>query len=149
MARMVWGIYGSMYVDDAAIAVTVSVGNTEYKVMSGASAGASNGFTFQNGRELLCSIAGIYLVTWGMSISSGTNNENLSGGVVINASTWQHQTEGSSNQNNSNNAVHVSGSGIITLAVNDTVGLYVENESAAHNITVRHMTLSLLRIDVA
>lgn len=138
--------YGSMYVDDASISITVGAANTEVKITTGLTGGTCHQFTFQNNSELLCAIAGKYKVDWGMSVSSGTNNENLSGGVVINTATWQHNTEGSSNQNNSNNAVHIGGSGIITLAVNDTVGLFVENESAAHDMTVRHANLSLVRV---
>lgn len=137
---------GSMYADDISQTETVGAANTEVKVSGGLTGGTVNGFTFQNNRELLCSVAGKYEVMWGMSVSSGTNNENLSGGVVINTVTWQHNTEGSSNQNNSNNAVHIGGCGWITLAVNDTVGLFVENESAAHNITVRHANLVVKRV---
>lgn len=139
--------YGHMYADDIAQVITVAAANTEYKVTAGLSGGScSTEFTFQNASELKCNRAGTYLVNWGMSISSGTNNENLDGGVVINTVTWQHSTEGSSNQNNSNNAVHVGGHGVITLALNDTVGLYVENESAGHNITVRHVNLTVMRV---
>lgn len=138
--------YGHMYADDISQVVTVSSLDTEYKVSAGISSGLCNGFTFQNNRELKCLHTGTYKVDWGMSVSSGTNNENLSGGVVINTNTWKHDSEGSSNQNNSNNAVHISGTGIYTLSVNDTVGLFVENESAAHNITIRHVNLSIIRI---
>lgn len=139
-------IFGSMYADDIAQTVTVGAANTEVKVTAGISGGTCNGFTFQNSRELKCADSGSYEVVWGMSLSSGTNNENLSGGVVINTVTWQHNTEGSCNQNNSNNAIHVGGAGVITLAANDTVGLFVENESAGHDITVRHANLVVKRI---
>lgn len=139
-------IFGSMYADDIAQTITVGAANTEVKITAGISGGTCNGFTFQNSRELKCADSGTYEVVWGMSISSGTNNENLSGGVVINTVTWQHNTEGSCNQNNSNNAVHVGGAGVITLAANDTVGLFVENESAGHDITVRHANLVVKRI---
>lgn len=143
--RLVYGIYGSMYADDISQAVTVASANVYYEVPGSLSGGACNGFTFQSSKELLAAYVGIYLVTFGLSLTSATNNENISAAVMVNT-TEAHVTEGSAQCINSGKPVHISGSGVITLAVNDVVKLCVENEDAAHNITVYHANLSILRI---
>lgn len=139
--------YGSMYADDASIAVTIGASGAYNEVPSGLSnGGSSSDFTFQSAKQLLCNTAGKYIVTWSMSITSSNNNEVISGTVMIN-STHVSTIEGSAENINGGKPVCVSGSGIITLAINDVVKLCVENETAAHDITVTHATLSLFRVE--
>jgi hypothetical protein len=138
---------GAMYADDITQAVTVSSANVYYEVPASMTGGhCSAAFTFQNSKELKCNIAGWYRVIWGMSITSATNNENISGAVMVN-STEAHSTEGSAQCINSSKPVHVGGAGAVQLAVNDVVKLCVQNEDAAHNITVYHANMSLLRME--
>jgi hypothetical protein len=40
----------------------------------------------------------------------------------------------------------ISGTGIVTLAVNDLVSMGVSEHTAIHDIIVNHLTLSVLRI---
>jgi hypothetical protein len=138
---------GAMYADDITQAVTISSANVYYEVPGSMTGGhCSAAFTFQNSKELLCNVAGWYRVIWGMSITSATNNENISGAIMVN-STEVHSTEGSAQCINSSKPIHVSGTGAVQLAVNDVVKLAVQNEDAAHNITVYHANMSLLRIE--
>jgi hypothetical protein len=137
--------YGSMSGDDVSIAVTVSVATTEYAVGAGLSAGALNGFTFANS-VLTCAVAGKYIVTWSLTLQASNNNEVVEGGIMVNT-TPQNNTAGSAEDVNAGKPVCVSGSGIITLAANDLVNFYVENDTAAHDITVTHATLTLNRVD--
>lgn len=138
-------IFGNMYADDISQSVTIAASGTYYEVPGSLTGGTCNGFTFQSSKQLLCADSGKYLATWGMSITSATNNENIAGAVMVN-STEQHNTEGSAQNINAGKPIHVSGSGVITLAANDVVKLCVENEDAAHNITVLHANLTLFRI---
>lgn len=137
-------IYGSMYADDIAQAVVVAAAGTEYEVGGSLTGGSVNGFTFQNSKELLCTVAGNYLVNWSMSLSAG-NNDHISGGVMIN-STAQHNTENAAHTPGAGDQVGVAGTGVITLAVNDLVKLFVENESDTDDIEVNHANLALVRI---
>lgn len=140
-------IYGSMYADDITQSVTIGSAGAYVKVPGSMTAGTCNGFTLASSRELTCTVAGTYLVNWGMSLSPSSNNEKVSGAAMVNT-TEAHQTEGSAECINTGKPVHVSGSGFVTLAVNDVVALCVENEDAAHDITVYHANLTLVRVGV-
>lgn len=144
--HVVWGVYGSMYADDIAQAVVVTDAEVYYEVGGSLSSGSCNGLTFQNSKELLCTIAGKYLVNWSMSLSAG-NNDHIAGAVMVN-STAQDNTENAAHTPGAGDQVGLSGSGIITLAVNDVVKLCVENESDTDDIEVNHATLALLRVDI-
>lgn len=139
-------IYGSMWGDDITQAVTIASANVGVEVGGSLTAGKCSGFTFQSSKELVCQVPGEYQVSWGMSLGSTNNNENISGGIMVNAAE-QHQTEGSAQAINGSKPTHVSGCGSVTLALNDVVKFYVENETAAHNITVYHASLFIKRIE--
>ena len=100
--------------------------------------------TFQNSKELLVTVAGKYLVTWSMSLSAG-NNDHIEGAAMIN-STVAASTENAAHTPGAGDQVGVSGSGILTLAVNDLLKLCVENETDTDDITVSHATLTAVRI---
>jgi hypothetical protein len=144
--RLGLGVLGSMYADDASIAVTIVASGNYYALGSGLSdGGSSDDFTFQNSRELLCNTEGLYLGIWSMSMSSATNNEIVAGTMMI-GTTHVSTTEGSAECINSGKPVCVSGAGLLDLAVNDVVKLCVENETAAHNITITHANLFIIKI---
>lgn len=138
-------IYGGMYADDISQAVTVASAGVYYEVPGSITGGICNGFTFQSSKQLLATVAGTYEVNWSMSITSANNNENIAGAAMVN-STEAHNTEGSAQCINAGKPISVSGHGIIALAVNDVVKFCVENEDAAHNITVLHANMSITRI---
>lgn len=136
---------GSMYADDISQAVTVASAGVYYEVPGSITGGTCNGFTFQSSKQLLAAVAGTYEVNWSMSITSANNNENIAGAAMVN-STEAHNTEGSAQCINAGKPVCVSGHGLIALAINDVVKFCVENEDAAHNITVLHANMSIKRI---
>jgi hypothetical protein len=138
-------LYGSMYADDIAQSVTIGSAGAYVKVPGSMTVGACNGFTLASSRELTCAVAGTYLAHWSMSLESTNNNEELAGAIMINTSEVD-STENMAECINGSKPVGVSGTGILTLAVNDVVALCVENETAAHNITVTHANLTLVRI---
>lgn len=137
--------YGNMYADDISQVVTVASANVYYEVPGSLTGGSCSDFTFQSSKQLLCGRAGIYQVTYGISIASATNNEIVSAAVMIDT-TEAHNTEGSAENINSGKPIYISGTGIITLAAGNVVKLCVQNETAAHNITVYHANLSIIRI---
>lgn len=138
--------YGSMYADDASIAITIGSGGAYVQVGAGISDGGSSAdFTFQNARELKCNTAGTYLASYSISMSSATNNEQVSGTIMVNGAHIS-TTEGSAQSINSGKPVCVAGAGVLSLKNDDLVSLAVENEDAAHNITITHLNLALMRV---
>jgi len=139
------GTYGSMYAYSLAsgFAVTVTVVDTWYQIASGVSQGTVSGVTFQNARELKILTAGTYHIMWALSLEAGVNAQEVEGGImidgVINTSFSSH-----SDLANSGKSMTLSGSGIIALSVNKLVSLAVLNHTAGNNITIDHLTLSLV-----
>lgn len=138
-------VYGSMYGDDVTLTVTVSASSTYYAVPTGLTTGSVNGMTF-SASTLTALVAGKYKVDWSMTLSCAVANQETSGAIMINT-TAQMQTEGSAKLTTANDNKNVSGSGIITLSVNDVVKLCVENETGTNNIVVTHACMSIIRID--
>lgn len=138
-------LYGSMYADDISQVVTIASASVYYEVPGSLSAGACNGFTFQSSKQLLCTLAGLYKIDFSLSITSATNNERIDGAIMIN-STEVHASESAGECINAGKMVCVAGHAIVQLAVNDVVKLCVENDTAAHNITVSHANLTVVRV---
>ena len=140
--------YGEMYADNISQAVTISATNTPVQVSAGLSGGTQNGFTFQNARELKASVAGQYLITWSMSVSCPTaNNQEVEGGVMVNAAYksngTSHAEVGSSG---SNRPDVVAGTCIQTLAINDLVSLGVVEQTSIANLQIQHASLTIFRV---
>ena len=138
-------IFGSLFGDDISQVITIASGNVYYKVTASLSSGICHGFTFQNNSELVCTVAGVYGTSWNMSLTSATANESVSGTIMIN-NTEVHAAEADGDSINVNRQVSVGGGTAVSLNVGDRVGLAVQNESGAHNITVRHANLFLWRL---
>jgi hypothetical protein len=141
-------IYGTMYGDDIAQVVTVASANVVYAVGGGLSGGVINGMTFQNNSELRCNDAGLYLIIWSMSLRPANNGDTVSGTVMIN-STGLHVCEGSAYFANANRPQSMGGTTILDLQANDVIRLAVENETAAHNITIDHASLTVVKLAYA
>jgi hypothetical protein len=140
--------YGEMYGDNISQSISVAATSTDYQVPAGLSAGNLNGFTFQNARELKCSVAGVYKVSWSMSVSCpSSNNQEVEGGVMLNGSENPRGTSHTEVGNSgSNRPGVVAGNLTITLAVNDLVSLCIENQTAIHDLQIQHANLVLHRI---
>jgi len=140
--------YGSMYADNAGIAVVIAVADTFVEVGSGITGGLTNRMTFQNAKELKCLVAGTYLINWSLSaLTSAVANKECEGAVMINGTA---QPNGSSHAEvspgGSNRPETVSGTGIFTLAVNDLVSLAVSNHTDTTDFVVEHLSLTALQI---
>jgi len=139
------GSYGSMYIDNGSVARTIAATNTYYEVASGFTGGSCSQFTFQNSKELKCNRAGNYLVTWQMSRSVPGILQEIEGGVfkngIIQINTTAHnQSTAASTQQS------FSGSGVLTLAVNDLVSLAVNNNTSTNTVTISHANISITKI---
>lgn len=137
--------YGNMNGYNVSLPLTIAVANTFYEVPAGLAGGTVTGFTFQNGRELKCSLAGTYLINWAMSVACGTVNTEVEGTVWVNRggdTTMAAHTIAVS----ASKAVTLAGSGIRALNVDDVVSLCLSNVSGTQTLTLDHATLTLVRL---
>lgn len=136
--------YGEMYADMVSYVVTISASGTAYEIDGGFTGGTLSGTTFPNDHYLQVSSAGVWFGTWSISFY-GTANNDIEGGFMVNGAA---QTNGTSHAEapTTNKAANMSAAGILNLALNDQVSLFVENHSAANNVTIMHATLVLIKL---
>ena len=142
---LITGSYGSMYMDNGSVAVTIAATNTYYQIASGFTGGGCSQFTFQNSKELRCDRAGIYRVDWQISRSVPGVAQEIEGGVfkngVIQLNTTAHNQSQTAGTQQS-----FAGSGILTLAANDLISLAVNNTTSTNTITITHANLTIHRV---
>lgn len=135
--------HGYMYQNDVNTVVTITVANTYVAIGAGFTGANNSGFTFQNNHELVAAYAGKYLVTMSASITIG-NNDVFEIGVTVNGSLTT--VEGETKSNSAGDTQCLSATGIITLAANDIVRMAVNNNIDAHDPTIDHASLTLVRV---
>jgi hypothetical protein len=137
--------YGEMYADNITKAITVSAAKTAYEIDSNLISGLLSGITFTDSSALQVKSDGKYLINWSMSIDTGTADDELEGGVMINGSA---KTKGTSHTTveTISKAQCVSGSLILDLDQNNKISLFVKNMTNTNNITVEHVSLTALKI---
>lgn len=142
------GSYGSMWADDISQLVGIASSMVYVKVPSSFTGSYTNNMTFQNASELKVLTAGKYLVNWSMSMHLATGgNRKISGAIMVNTTAAQN-TEASQVIAGTLQDIHVSGTGIVSCAVNDVIGLCVENETSADDIIVTHGNMTALFVGV-
>lgn len=145
--RVILLYYGSMYGDNISQAVTIAATNTYVHVPGSLTDGGTvaEAFTFQNAKELKCVKAGVYLVTYSMSINSAAVlAHDLSGCIMVNTTAQLNTTSHIyDNLGVSKDAV-IAGTGMITLAVDDLLRLAVADHTAIQDIVVEHANLTAL-----
>lgn len=135
--------YGNAYANSISQVVTVASAAVFYQVPGSLTTGPVNNFTFTGGNGLRANVAGLYFVSFSMSLLSGTANETLQGCLMVNGTAVPNIGTSETEASVANHPGCVSASGIITLALNDIVSLAVMNETAAHNITVTQASLTI------
>jgi hypothetical protein len=139
--------YGSMYGDDISQAVVVVAANTSYEVGGSllTSLCDTNAWTFQNSKELKCLVQGIYLITWSMTVSCVSASQGISGCVmedgVANVASTNHGFGESAAA-----PVSLSGSVIISVAVNGLISLAAANNTSTDDLVVQHANLTIIRV---
>lgn len=137
--------FGSQWIYEGAVVVTVSATGTWYEVTTGWTLCHVAGVTQVASHALAVSVAGKYLVKWQVSCSTASNNQVLLGAFMINGSAT---TSGTAQMKIgiASDIQSFSGFCILNLAANDEVSVAVRNDTATSNITVRHANLSILRV---
>ena len=140
--------YGNMYVYNLGAGFTVVIGAPDvFTLISNATinAGTLQGFTFQNNQELKCTNPGTYFATWALSVEALGSNQEAEGAIGIN-NVAQTSTAAHAEIINAAKPATISGSGILTLAQNDLVRMYINNHTGANNLVIDHLTLTLTRM---
>ena len=141
--------YGSMYMEDASVAVTLTDINTAYPIASGFTGGLENNATFQNSKEIKIVKAGVYKIDWSLSMSVNNSDQTIEALIIAGAAgtTDQDQTANATRAKENGVLYSLGGSGLVTCAVGDLIRLGVANESAAGSVvTVSHVNVTIVQI---
>lgn len=137
--------YGHMYASGISQAVNITVAGTMVRIPGSLTGGISNGFTFQNNRELLCVNAGTYSVNWNISAVGSGNNEQIRGSFMVDG-TAKTTAVGAAVSTTSTRPVCVSGTATVTLTANQIVSLCVTNATTSTAVTVQQANLSITKV---
>lgn len=113
--------------------------------------GQTNLTTFQNNQELAVAKAGVYQVVWSMSVKATGANKHIVGGIGVDvpggADALVIQNDGRNHAVSTGNAEFgIAGTAILDLAASSEVGLMATNETDGTNVTVEHVSLSIIQI---
>lgn len=139
--------YGGMYIEDGSVTVALTSGaDNYYPIASGFTAGTLRGVTFQNSHELLVLSAGVYMVSWSLTIEIDSTNQLIEGCITVN-NVEKDNTANAQFFKTANEKQSLSSFGIITIVSGDVVRLTLENEtSSGKTATVNHANVVIVRI---
>lgn len=139
-------IFGSMYNHDTSTTVTMGAAGTAVRIPSGFTVGQTHNVTFQNAREFLVTVAGMYKIDWSISftMASGASQE-IEGAVMLNnalnVQATAHRLIGTGTDTGA-----MSGVCILDLAANDVIALGVINESSTNDVVIEHANCTIVQI---
>jgi len=90
--------------------------------------------------------AGKYKIDYQLSAQTASANQEIEASVMVN-STSAANTTSHGEQMTANAPMSLSGTGILTLAVNDVVKFCVANHTATNNIVISHANMTLVRVE--
>jgi hypothetical protein len=137
-----------MFVDNASIAVVITVIDTPVEITSGLAAGAQHLCVFQNGHEIRVPVDGDYLITYSISgqVDAVANKEMESKLFINNVAQGQGSSHAEVSPGGAGRPETVSGSTILSLHANDLVSLGVENHTDTTDFVIVHVSLSIMKI---
>lgn len=139
-------VYGSMYADMVSETIGVAIVDTPYEVTAGITTGAAlQGCTFGDAHYVAVDYAGMYLITWSMTITSSTASDEVMGGIMVNGVKQDAGTCHATVSANSKSAA-VAGSAILALSANDQLSLCIQNHTAVRDVDMQHASLTVVRI---
>jgi len=102
-----------------------------------------------DGSDIAIEVAGTYLVTVSITCWSASANQEVGVGVwKNNGATELQNIHAHRSFQTANKTGSISMSGLVALAVDDTLELWVWNETAGNNVVLGDVTMSAVRIDV-
>jgi len=138
--------YGEFHGENINETVTVSVANTAYEIdIDNLTGGLTNLTTFVDSggtynHALDVTKAGVYKITWDMSLETATAGDEIEGGIMVNGTAVV--TKGTSHTYVAANSVSstISASALLDLSAGDDVTLYIRNHTAARDIVIEHVS---------
>lgn len=137
--------YGSMYADDVAQTIVIVSALVPVQIPGGFTTGLCSAFTFQNNRELICGEPGIYLVNYSLTIRCPTSDTSVEATVMLNGVN-QLNTTAETRLKEGGVPLSLSGTGILSLAIGNTISLAVENQNNAADFVMTHGNLTVVKI---
>lgn len=142
--------YGSFWGNDIAFVSAGGTG-TYFEIADGdITVGQTNLTTFQNNKELAVTKEGVYKVDWSMSVKGTGANKHIVGGIGVDvggAGALVIQNDGRNHSVSTGNAEFaLSGTAILDLSASSEVGLMATNETDGTNVTVEHVTMSIIQV---
>lgn len=133
-----WHIHGQMLivnnttaeVTPTAADATLNTDSDYTKIITGWSAGHTDGGVTFSTDELIVPLAGEYKLSTFLGISLPSNNQKVGIKYAINDSTPYSLSKFVATAASAGDYINVSGCTIVTLAANDTVGLYIATDLA-------------------
>jgi len=142
--------YGSFWGNEIAFVSAGGTGTFFEIVDANITVGQTNLATFQNNKELAVTKAGVYHVVWSMSVKATGANKHIVGGIGVDAGgagALTIQNDGASHAVSTGNAeFSIAGTAILDLSASSEVGLMATNETDNTNVTVEHVTLSVVQV---
>ncbi|MBW2079173.1 MAG: hypothetical protein JRI71_16810 [Deltaproteobacteria bacterium] len=146
IVSVVKDVYGGMYLHHGSLTITVSVQSTDYEIDSGVTTGSAlQGCTFGGDHYVAVDHPGTYLISWSLAVDTAMANDEIEGGFMIDGAA---QDAGSSHTCvvAASKSSAMAGTAIVALTANQQISLFVANESAARDIVVEHVTLTVVRV---
>lgn len=137
--------YGEMYATNITETVTVSATNTAYEITGGFTVGSLLRTTFGSDHYIAVDNAGTYKVTWSLTIDTTGGGDQVEGGVMINGTAQSNATSHSSISAVSAGEC-IAATGILTLAANDQVSLFVRNHTGVRDIHMQHASFVIEKL---
>lgn len=137
---------GSMYVYSLGAGtstITVAATDTFYQISSGVTAGTTYQVTFQNARELRCDVAGRYVVMLSAALECSSANQEVEAAIMLNG-TANVSISAHTELASANKPMILASAGILTLAQNDLVSASVLNHTSTNNLTLDHLSVTML-----
>jgi hypothetical protein len=138
--------HASMYNDNNDSTITIAGADTEATI-TGWTEGFSQGFTYQNDGEFVCTRPGKYKVDWSLSSISGGNNQAYECTIYL---SDVRQPECSAHRTHANvlDEGNWGATGIVDIAENEVVTMQIVNKDSAANIVIQHANMALTFVDV-
>ena len=133
--------YGDMWQYGLGTLITINTIGV-FEIVTGMSNFVIDGFTFQNGSELVCVKPGLYSVDWSVCFTDG-QIQNWVGSMFVN-STNQPQTSGCV-KTGASDEVNMQGHGHIRVEIGDIVTLKIANNTTTNNANINSANLRLAR----
>jgi hypothetical protein len=144
-------VFGSFYGNN--IAFVTAGGTGTYSVVSDAdiAAGQTHNTTFQNNQELdIGTYAGMYQVTWSMSVKGTGAGKHIVGAIGVDVGGVAGDVAQNPGRNHAitlgASEMCLAGTAILDLSADDEVSLMVTNETDNTNVTVEHVNLTITQI---